>query len=91
MKPITKKSASSKSAGDHFEKIFTEFGSAIAEVFNDPKLKKQVKSLGKNTAGSAKTLGKRFQDKDVQARFRNAGQAAKQFGKSLAEFWNKKQ
>lgn len=90
MKQSTKKSTSGKSAGEHFEEIFTQFGSAIAEVFNDPTLKKQVKSLGKTTAASAKTLGKRFQDKDVQQRFKKARVAAKQFGKSLADVWSEK-
>ncbi|HLD21763.1 MAG TPA: hypothetical protein VJB65_02585 [Patescibacteria group bacterium] len=74
----------------NFADIFKEFGAALAEVFDDPKLKQKAKELGQSAVVSAKTLGKRFQDKEVQKRFKNAGKAAERFGKDIVRFVKEK-
>ena len=84
------KKKSRRKPARNFQKIFTEFGSAISEVFNDPKLKKEAKELGRSMAVSAKILGKRFKDKEVQAKFKKAGHAAKSFGKDVADYFDEK-
>ncbi len=80
-----KKTENSNSSANDFAKIFTEFGSAMAKVFDDPKLKKKAKELGQATVVSAKTLGQRFEDKQVQKKFRDVGKAAKKFGGNVAK------
>ncbi|MFH1509463.1 MAG: hypothetical protein ABIE68_04830 [bacterium] len=74
-----------KTTGNDFKAMFAEFGSAIAEIFDDPKLKEKAKALGKATEASAKAFAKRFQDEDVQNKFNKAGKSAKKVGRKVAE------
>jgi uncharacterized protein YaaN involved in tellurite resistance len=78
-----------KSAADNLGEMFSEFGKAIGEIFNDPELKKKAKEFGKSAAASAKTFGKRFEDKEVKKKFGNVGKAAQKFGKNVSEFAKK--
>lgn len=55
-----------KSAAESFGDMLTAFGQAISEIFNDPELKEKAKDFGNAAAESAKALGKRFKDQEVQ-------------------------
>ncbi len=69
--------------------MFTAFGQAISEVFNDPELKAKAREFGDAAAESAQALGRRFKDEEVRDRFRQAGEAAEQFGHSVAAYFQK--
>jgi len=47
----------------------------------------KAKELGDAASQSASRLGSRFKDDDVKQRFRQAGDAAETFGKSVAEYF----
>ncbi len=72
-----------KDAIKDFKKIFEEFGDAISEIFNDPKLKKEAKNFGNSAVNSVKTFVERFKDEDVKRQFRQMGKAANRFGKKM--------
>ncbi len=72
-----------KDAIKDFKRIFEEFGDAISEIFNDPKLKKEAKNFGNSAVNSAKTFVERFKDEDVKRQFRQVGKAANRFGKKM--------
>ena len=76
---------STRSAGESLGEMFTAFGQAISEIFNDPELKAKAKEFGDAAAQSATTLGRRFEDEDVKDKFRQAGTAAEDFGKTVSE------
>ncbi|OQA03138.1 MAG: hypothetical protein BWY68_00826 [bacterium ADurb.Bin400] len=78
-------------AAKDFGAIFTEFGSAIAEIFDDPKLKEKAKDLGKSAVESAQALGSRFKDEEVKNKFRNVSKAAERFGKDVANYVKRKE
>ena len=48
-------------------------------------LKEKAKEFGDSATKAAKTFGSRFQDDDVKAKFREAGLAAQDFGKSITD------
>jgi ribosomal-protein-alanine N-acetyltransferase len=73
-----------KSAADNLGEMFDALGSAMSQIFNDPKLKEKAKDLGKAAKESAETLGERFKDEEVQAKFKEVGKAAQAFGKNVA-------
>jgi len=77
-------------ASENFGKMFEEFGSAVAEIFNDPQLKKEAKKFAKSAKASAVVLGKRLKDEEVRGRFRNVGMAAKDFGKNVSDYFKDK-
>ena len=81
--PPKKKTQKEKSAGDDFADMFIEFGNAISQIFNDPKLKKKAKEFGKSTKESAVIFSERFKDEKVKKRFKKAGKAAESFGKKM--------
>ena len=82
----------SKTAGakDNLAEMFKEFGSAIGEIFDDPKLKANAKKFGKSFVDSAKTLGNRFKDEEVKSKFKSAGKAAEKLGKNIADHFKSK-
>ena len=78
---------SKKSPSETFTEMMKNFGSAMAEIFNDPKLKEKAKEFGESASASAETLAKRFKDEDVKKKFKDAGQAAQDFGKSVGDYF----
>ena len=76
---------SERSAGESLGQMFTAFGQAISEIFNDPELKAKAKEFGDAAAESATTLGRRFEDDDVKEKFRQAGAAAEDFGRAVSD------
>ncbi len=77
--------SSKKTAADNFGEMFKAFGDAISEIFDDPKLKEKAKEFAESAAESARIFGRRFKDEEVQAKFRDVGKAAQEFGKSVAD------
>ena len=51
-------------------------------------LRGKAADLGKAIKESALTLGERFKDEEVKAKFRDAGKAAQAFGKSVTDMLN---
>ena len=80
-KNISKK----KIAVKNFEEMFKTFGSAISEIFEDPKLKEKAKELGESVVEAAETFGSRFKDEDVRDKFVDMGKAAQDFGDSVVD------
>jgi hypothetical protein len=74
-----------KTAGDELGETFSEFGRAMSEIFNDPKLKSKAKDFSKSFADSAEIFVKKFKDEEVKNRFRKMGQAAQRFGKKMQQ------
>jgi [ribosomal protein S5]-alanine N-acetyltransferase len=79
-----------KTAVDNLVDMFDSLGTAMAQVFNDPKLKEKARDLGKATKESAETFGERFKDEEVQAKFREVGKAAGAFGKNVSDLFSEK-
>lgn len=76
-----------KSPGESFADMFKEFGSAMSEIFNDPKLKEKAKEFGESASASAKVFASRFKDEDVKNKFKDVGKAAKNFGEGVADYF----
>lgn len=76
---------SGRSAGESLGQMFTAFGQAISEIFNDPELKAKAKEFADAATESAATLGHRFEDEEVKEKFRQAGAAAEDFGKAVSD------
>jgi hypothetical protein len=76
-----------KSAAENFGKMFREFGSAIAEIFNDPDLKAKSKEFAESASESAKVFAQRFKDEEVQGKFKEVGKAAQDFGKNISDYF----
>ncbi|HHT79421.1 MAG TPA: hypothetical protein GXZ93_06505 [Actinobacteria bacterium] len=76
-----------KSAAENFGKMFGEFGSAIAEIFNDPDLKAKSREFAESASESVKAFAQRFKDEDVQSKFREVGKAAQNFGESVSDYF----
>ncbi len=74
-----------KTTAENFGEIFRVFGDALSEIFDDPKLKEKAKEFAESAAESARIFGRRFKDEEVQAKFRDVGKAAQDFGKSVAD------
>ncbi len=71
---------------DDFERIFTSFGQALSEIFNDPQLKDRARQFGSSAAESASIFASRFKDEEVQAKFKQMAEAAKDFGNGMARY-----
>lgn len=82
-----KKQTREPNPGENLRQMFVALGDAFSEVFNDPELKAKAKEFGEAATESATRLGHRFKDDDVQQRFRQAGEAAELFGRSVAEYF----
>jgi ribosomal-protein-alanine N-acetyltransferase len=82
-----KKRSDEPKPGESLRQMFVAFGDAFAEVLNDPELKARAKDFGEAATDSALQLGRRFKDDDVKERFRQAGEAAEEFGRSVAEYF----
>jgi len=76
-----------KGPAESFSDMMKEFGSSIAEIFNDPELKNKAKDFGDSAAASAKAFAARFKDEDVKNKFKSVGYAAKNFGDSMAGYF----
>lgn len=76
-----------KSPGESFADMFKEFGNAISEIFNDPKLKEKAKEFGESASASAKVFASRFKDEEVKKKFKDVGKAAKNFGEGMADYF----
>ena len=87
---MPQESSDKKKATDNFAEMFHSFGDALAQIFDDPKLKEQAKEFGKTAADSAKVFASRFKDEDVKKKFCEAGIAAEEFGKSVKESFKEK-
>ncbi|MDD4635133.1 MAG: hypothetical protein PHS35_00750 [Dehalococcoidales bacterium] len=72
-----------KNLYESFGRIFTTFGEALSEFFNDPELKAKAKELGSDVAASANILADRFKDKEVKDKFAQIALAVKEFGSDL--------
>jgi hypothetical protein len=76
---------------ESFTALFTTFGKAVGDIFNDPELKKKAKEFAESASASANSLVDRLKEDDVKEKFRDVGKAAEQFGKSVADcFKNEK-
>jgi len=84
---MTKNNKGKKSASEAFTEMIKEFGSAVAEIFNDPDLKEKAKEFGESAAASAKAFTARFKDEEVRSKFNDLGKAAKNFGESMADYF----
>ena len=78
---------SGKSPSEKFVEMMKNFGSAVAEIFNDPELKEKAKDFGDSAAESAKTFASRFKDEDVKNKFKQLGSSARQFGESVSDYF----
>ena len=76
---------SKKSPSETFTEMMKNFGSAMAEIFNDPKLKEKAKEFGESASDSAKAFAGRFKDEEVKDKFKDLGKAAKAFKKGLKD------
>ena len=79
---MVKKKKQSKAA-KNFGEMFKELGDAMAEIFDDPRLKRDARNFGTSAIKSARTFAGRFKDKDVKVKFSKAGKAAHKFGKEM--------
>jgi [ribosomal protein S5]-alanine N-acetyltransferase len=82
------KQTDNKKAADNLNDMFEAFGSAMGQIFNDPKLKEKARDLGKAAKESAETLGERFKDEEVQSKFKEVGRAAQAFGKNVSDLFS---
>lgn len=82
---MSPENSNKESPGENFGELFRAFGTAMSEIFNDPKLKEKAKEFADSAIESAKTFGDRFKDEDVKAKFRDVGKAAQDFGKSIED------
>jgi hypothetical protein len=78
---------SKKSPSETFTEMMKNFGSAMAEIFNDPKLKEKAKEFGESAADSARAFAGRFKDEEVKDKFKDLGKAAKTFGESVSDYF----
>jgi hypothetical protein len=81
------KPSDKKSAAENFGDMLKEFGSAVAEIFNDPELKSKAREFGESAKESAKTFASRFKDDEVKGKFRDVGNAAHNFGESVSDYF----
>ena len=76
-----------KSAAENFGDMLKEFGSAVAEIFNDPELKSKAREFGESAKESARTFASRFKDDEVKGKFKDVGNAAHNFGESVSDYF----
>ena len=81
------KPSDKKSAAENFGDMLKEFGSAVAEIFNDPELKNKAREFGESAKESAKTFASRFKDDEVKGKFKDVGKAAYNFGESVSDYF----
>ena len=74
---------------ESFTELFKTFGQAVGDIFNDPELQKKAKEFAESASASANTLIDRLKEDDVKEKFRDVGKAAEEFGKSIADCFNK--
>ena len=84
---MTDKDNAKKSPSEAFGNMIKEFGDAVAEIFNDPKLKEKAKDFGDTATASAKAFADRFKDEEVKDKFRSVGDTAKDFGQSISDYF----
>lgn len=76
-----------KNPSETFSDMMKNFGSAMAEIFNDPKLKEKAKEFGESASDSARTFAGRFKDEEVKDKFKDLGKAARTFGESVSDYF----
>ena len=76
-----------KSPSEAFGNMIKEFGDAVAEIFNDPRLKEKAKEFGDSAADSARAFADRFKDEEVKDKFKSVGDTAKDFGQSVSDYF----
>ncbi len=76
-----------KSPSETFSDMMKNFGSAMAEIFNDPKLKEKAKEFGESASDSARAFAGRFKDEEVKDKFKDLGKAARTFGESVSDYF----
>ena len=81
------KPSDKQSAAENFGNMLKEFGSAVAEIFNDPELKNKAREFGESAKESAKTFASRFRDEEVKGKFKDVGSAAHDFGESVSDYF----
>ena len=67
-----------KDTAEQFSKMIKAFGDALSNIFDDPE-------FGETAKDSAKAFTSRFEDEDVKKKFRDAGKAAEDFGRSIQD------
>ena len=83
----TKKSRYNREeAAEKLGQVVKSFGEAVAEVFNDPELRKKAKEFSQSIVeAAAKVVDSRVEDAAVKAKFRDVGKAAQSLGKTITE------
>jgi hypothetical protein len=79
-----------KDSIESFTNMFKEFGEAVSEIFNDPRLRQKAREFNESAFESAKALGDRFKDEDVKNKFKDVGKAAQEFGRNVRESFEEK-
>ncbi len=74
---------------ESFAELFKTFGQAVGDIFNDPVLKEKAKEFADSASVSANKLVDRLKEDDVKEKFKDVGKAAEDFGKSIANCFNK--
>ena len=74
---------------ESFAELFKTFGQAVGDIFNDPELKEKAKEFADSALVSANKLVDRLKEDDVKEKFKDVGKAAEDFGKSIANCFNK--
>jgi ribosomal-protein-alanine N-acetyltransferase len=74
-----------KVAGERFTELIKKFGDSVAEVFDDPDVRKKAREFSETIIDStAKVVNSRIKDDEVRTKFHDVGKAAQALGKSLA-------
>jgi hypothetical protein len=74
-----------KSAAESFSEMVGEFGSALGEIFRDPKLREKAQEFARSTGEAVQAFVDRFKEEEVKQRFKQAGRAAEDFGQKVAK------
>jgi len=89
MKDQERKEKDNKNAVQNLSNMLSQFGEAVSEIFDDPKLKRKAKEFGRSAADSVKELGNRFKDEKVKGKFKNVGESAKRLGDNISDIFKK--
>ncbi len=82
----TKSKNSREEAAEKFGQVVKSFGDAVAEIFNDPELRKKAKEFSQSVVeAAAKVVDSRIEDAAVKAKFRDVGKAAQSLGKTITD------
>ncbi len=82
-----KKNVSPKSVPESFVEMVGQLGSALGEIFRDPKVKEKAQEFAKSVTETAQAFADQFKDEKVQNKFKQAGQAAQEFGEKVSNYF----